>query len=59
MFVKCFYFRSVEAVEKGLPIPPDRELKESATQYPKGSTPIGDGFMNIPDDVDDAGLPFN
>lgn len=21
--------------------------------------PDGDGFMNIPDDVDDAGLPFN
>ena len=23
------------------------------------SSPIGDGFMNIPDGVEDEGLPFN
>lgn len=59
MSVKCFYFRSVEAIEKGVPIPPDRELRESVSQYPKGATAIGDGFMNIPDGVEDDGLPFN
>ncbi len=26
---------------------------------PEPSSAMGDGFMNIPDDVDDEGLPFN
>lgn len=26
--------------------------------YPQGSTPAGDGFMNIPDGIDEE-LPFN
>ena len=26
---------------------------------PAPSSPIGDGFMNIPDGVEDSGLPFN
>lgn len=29
------------------------------TSRPVPTSAIGDGFMNIPDDVDDEGLPFN
>lgn len=29
------------------------------TQQPVPTSPIGDGFMNIPDGVEDEGLPFN
>lgn len=29
------------------------------SQRPEPSRPIGDGFMNIPDGVEDEGLPFN
>lgn len=28
-------------------------------QRPAPSSAIGDGFMNIPDGVEDEGLPFN
>ena len=34
------------------------EFAESKASQPE-TKPDGDGFMNIPDDVDDAGLPFN
>ena len=34
------------------------EFAESKAAQPEAK-PDGDGFMNIPDDVDDAGLPFN
>lgn len=30
-----------------------------AQSRPEPTTPIGDGFMNIPDGVEDEGLPFN
>lgn len=29
------------------------------TEHPAPSSAIGDGFMNIPDEVEDEGLPFN
>ena len=37
---------------------------ETAAAYQQGTRPapssaIGDGFMNIPDGVEDEGLPFN
>ena len=34
------------------------EFAESKASQPE-TNPDGDGFMQIPDDVDDAGLPFN
>lgn len=33
--------------------------KQQAEQDSAPSLPEGDGFMNIPEDIDDAGLPFN
>lgn len=35
------------------------EFAESKASAQPEANPDGDGFMNIPDDVDDAGLPFN
>ena len=35
------------------------EFAESKASAQPEAKPDGDGFMNIPDDVDDAGLPFN
>lgn len=32
--------------------------KNHINGYPSGSTPAGDGFMNIPDGIDEE-LPFN
>ena len=31
--------------------------KNHINGYPSGSTPVGDGFMNIPDGIDEE-LPF-
>lgn len=35
------------------------EFAESKASAQPEAKPDGDGFMNIPDDVDDEGLPFN
>lgn len=35
------------------------ESKNAAPERPDPSAVIGDGFMSIPDDVEDEGLPFN
>ncbi len=40
------------------------ESNASSQQVPQQTptsptTPVGDGFMNIPDNADDSGLPFN
>jgi single-strand DNA-binding protein len=35
------------------------EFAESKASAQPEAKPDGDGFMDIPDDVDDAGLPFN
>jgi single-strand DNA-binding protein len=32
---------------------------QSQPQNPTNPQPVGDGFMNIPESVDDSGLPFN
>ena len=35
------------------------ESKKADSEQPAPTADIGDGFMNIPDGVDDEGLPFN
>lgn len=62
---KCVQFRSVDAIRAGVEIPEDKLLSENAgyntgyaSGYPSGSTPGVDGFMNIPDGIDEE-LPFN
>jgi hypothetical protein len=54
---KCVQFRSVESIRAGVEVPEDKLLPD--TSYPSGYTPspVGDGFMNIPDDSVDE-LPF-
>lgn len=37
----------------------EHEFAESRKDQDTQASPIGDGFMNIPDGVDDEGLPFN
>lgn len=52
---KCRSFRSVDTIRNGdYEIPEDKPL--APTSY---GAPDADGFMNIPDSVDDEGLPFN
>ncbi len=42
-------------------VPDDTLLKKGNGQVQSGqyTNSIGDGFMNIPDGVEDEGLPFN
>lgn len=57
---KCVQIRSVEAIRNGVDIPEDKLLPESPSNgYGQGYTPssVGDGFMNIPDGIDEE-LPF-
>lgn len=57
---KCVQIRSVEAIRNGVDIPEDKLLPESPNNgYGQGYTPssVGDGFMNIPDGIDEE-LPF-
>lgn len=35
------------------------DTSSNANTQTQPTTPAGDGFMNIPDNVDDSGLPFN
>lgn len=59
-FTNCHSLISVEKIRSGkFEIPADTLLKPSG-QHPADpySNPIGDGFMNIPDGVEDEGLPF-
>ena len=37
----------------------DSKNSSGGKQSPEVSKPIGDGFMSIPDSVEDEGLPFN
>lgn len=59
-FTNCHSLVAVEKIRSGkFEIPADTLLKKKAeSEYPAGSRPIGDGFMNIPDGVEDEGLPF-
>lgn len=50
------YFRSTNTVLSA-EIPKEKLLPEGASSSSNAS--ITDGFMNIPDNVEDAGLPFN
>ena len=37
----------------------NRGMYQQSAPSPAPSAPAGDGFMNIPDGIEDAGLPFN
>jgi hypothetical protein len=59
---KCVQFRSVNAIHAGVEAPEDKLLPEEGnySDYPSGYTPTPgvDGFINIPDGIDEE-LPFN
>ena len=59
-FTNCHSLVTVEKIRSGkFEIPADTLLKEKKDNgYPTGSTPGIDGFMNIPDGIDEE-LPFN
>lgn len=57
-FTNCHSLITVEKIRSGkFKIPEDTLLRQGSS-YPAGSTPAGDGFMNIPDGIDEE-LPFN
>ncbi|MGL6216835.1 MAG: hypothetical protein ACRC36_02305 [Lacrimispora sphenoides] len=61
-FTNCHSLLPAEKIRSGkFEVPGDTLLKKGNGQAQSGpyTNPIGDGFMNIPDGVDDAGLPFN
>ncbi len=63
MATKCVQIRSVDGL-KDAEVPEDKLLPENAASqqaqnYPYINNGAGDGFMNIPDGVEDEGLPFN
>lgn len=49
----------VEQVEFGESKNPNNAAGAASEARPAPSSAIGDGFMNIPDGVEDEGLPFN
>lgn len=56
-FTNCHSLVTVEKIRSGkFEIPADTILKNNSSGTPSS---VGDGFMNIPYDVDDEGLPFN
>lgn len=60
-FTNCHSLVTVEKIKSGnFKIPDDTLLKNQNNNngYPASSTPAGDGFMNIPDGIDEE-LPFN
>lgn len=57
-FTNCHSLITVERVRAGkFEIPQDTLLKQNGSAVQGTTDP--DGFMNIPDNVDDEGLPFN
>ena len=61
-FTNCHSLVTVEKIRSGkFDIPADTLLKNAGGTAPASpySNPIGGGFMNIPDGVEDEGLPFN
>lgn len=57
-FTNCHSLVTVDKIRSGkFEIPADTLLKNNFSSGTPSS--VGDGFMNIPDDVDDEGLPFN
>lgn len=58
-FTNCHSLIPVEKIRSGkFTIPDDTLLKRDNGGYPVGATPGTDGFMNIPDGIDEE-LPFN
>lgn len=62
IITELFRIRSIAGLAEA-EIPEDSLLedtnKPAQVQKPAPSSAIGDGFMNIPDGVEDEGLPFN
>lgn len=60
-FTNCHSLVQAEKIRSGrFKVPDDTLLKKKMpSEYPAGAVPMGDGFMNIPDNVEDEGLPFN
>lgn len=62
MVTKCVQIRSLDGL-KDAEVPEDKLLPEDASTQQAQNYPYinngGDGFMNIPDGVEDEGLPFN
>ncbi len=63
MATKCVQIRSVDGL-KDAEVPEDKLLPENAASqqahnYPYINNGTSDGFMNIPNGVEDEGLPFN
>lgn len=61
-FTNCHSLVTSEKIRSGkFEVPADSLLKKGNEQTQSGpyANPIGDGFMNIPDGVEDEGLPFN
>lgn len=59
-FTNCHSLVTVEKIRSGkFEIPADTLLNSGNGQPIGTPSSVGDGFMNIPDDVNDEGLPFN
>lgn len=59
-FTNCHSLVSVEKIRTGkFEIPADTLLKTAGSQPMGTPSAVGDGFMNIPDSLEDEGLPFN
>ena len=59
-FTNCHSLVTVEKIRSGkFEIPADTLLNSGNGQPSGNPSSVGDGFMNIPDDVNDEGLPFN
>lgn len=59
-FTNCHSLVTTEKIRSGkFEIPADTLLKSNASQNYGTPSSVGDGFMNIPDDVNDEALPFN
>lgn len=59
-FTNCHSLLAAERIRSGkFSIPDDTLLKKTSGPNDPYTNPIGNGFMIIPDGVDDEGLPFN
>lgn len=59
-FTNCHSLVTVEKIRSGkFEIPADTLLNSNSGSSVGTPSNVGDGFMNIPDDVNDEGLPFN
>lgn len=59
-FTNCHSLVKAEKIRSGkFEIPADTQLKPKSSYMTGTPSAVGDGFMNIPDGIDDEGLPFN